>query len=707
MYLRGFYMVVCIALLSVLSTIASASDDIVLRPGDILYITLPGESDFNKEFPIDRKGQIILPEIGDVVVAGKTIAEARNQLNEDLSLVFRDLRRFDIIIQERKLLVTVLGLVKEPGLVELPEDGTVQLAISNAGGLVAGAQLDRIQVQRQGEPALTVDYKRYLDSGDMSQMPPLNPLDVIFVPASPLLGNVKIDFDAATLSSQGDGGEDRTSVKVFGEVLKPGLFAYKNGADVIDMIMRAGGVTRYAAVEQIRIIDEGEPVPFNLKAYLDTGDTSLLPNLLPGATIYIPIIADDIKSGRSIVYVMGEVAKPGAYENKNTNLFMDILANSGGPTRYAETREMRIIRADGSVENFDMLAFTEGKYFGKPPPTINAGDAIFVPEKKDLHSNSWLKVLPEKSIRIIGAMKKPGRYEWSNEMDFMDIFSQAMGPTDKADLVHIKILPFKGTSNQEPIIFDFESFVARGGQPEELPKLAAGYTIIIPELIDDPNDNKVRWIRQTAEQSIYIFGAVESPGRYTFANYLGFLDILAAAGGPIATADLHKVRISHRNGEHARVSHLNLVQYFETGDESVIPKVVTGDVIYVPTKEKHWLEESAAETVRVLGAVTDPGRYRFDDTMTILDLLAEAGGPTSDAHQRKIIVVNYSCCEDRAKTFDLEEFARTGDFSKLPVLRAGDTVYVPDKSQDNRTVVMELVKDTFSVLSVLTLLGFL
>ena len=48
----------------------------------------------------------------------------------------------------------------------------------------------------------------------------------------------------------------------------------------------------------------------------------------------------------------------------------------------------------------------------------------------------------------------------------------------------------------------------------------------------------------------------------------------------------------------------------------------------------------ASQMVRLMGAIGKPGRYPFNDTMTLLDLLADAGGPTSDALPDKIVVVH-------------------------------------------------------------------
>lgn len=682
---------------------AGAQED-TLRIGDVLAIDLPGEAALNKDFAIDRKGQILLPEIGAVKLAGKTLPEAGTLVREKLARVFRDLDRLTVTLKDRKLLVTVLGYVKTPGPVELTGDATIQMALNAAGGLAQGAQLDRMQLRR-GKEILPFDYKKYLDSGDVSILPGLQPLDTIFVPASPLTGNVQIDFDGRTLAQAGDGAEDRTAIKVFGEVNTPAIFAFKPGASAVDMIMRAGGVTRFASVEQIRIINQGKPIVFNLQDYLDTGDKSRLPEIQKGATIFVPKQVEEIRRGSLTVYVMGEVARPGAFEGKPGASFIDILANSGGPTRFADTRQIRILRADGKIVMFDLVRFTEAGGSEALPPML-PGDAIFVPEKTDTNEPSWLKIPASRAIQVLGAVYKPGRFEWSDEMSLFDLIAQAGGPTARADLANLEVL----RTDRDPATterFDLGTFLEKGGDLARVPKLRAGYVVTVPELPQDPADNKAQWVRQAADRSIYIMGQVGAPGRYAFNEKLGFLDILGAANGPTGTADLRNLRISHRDGEGARVSKLDLARYFETGDESLLPKVRVGDVIFVPDRNRDWLEERKEDTVRVLGAISHPGRYRFTDDMTLLDLLAQAGGPTADAYQEKIIVVNLGCCQNEARIFNLVDFAKSGDVTRMPVVRVGDTVYVPSLSQSDWKIFMDDVRDAVSILSIFALVGHL
>ena len=170
--------------------------------------------------------------------------------------------------------------------------------------------------------------------------------------------------------------------------------------------MRAGGVTRYAGVETIRVINKNEPINFNLKDYLDSGDKSRLPAVSEGTTIFVPVEEEGVKGGARTVYVMGEVYHPGAYEAKDDSDFFDIIANAGGPTRWAEGRQIRIIRADGEVDRFDLQGYTEGVN-DSAIPDISPGDAIFVPEKTDLNEKSWLKIGPDRAVRIIGAVIHP------------------------------------------------------------------------------------------------------------------------------------------------------------------------------------------------------------------------------------------------------------------------------------------------------------
>lgn len=646
-----------------------------IKVGNKLFVYLPGEADFSQPFEVDKDGSITLPELGRFNVAGLELKEIEAQLKKSLSEVFVAMDDFYVEIHSRDIFINVMGYVNEPSQVSIPNDGNIQMVIARAGGLKPGAQLDRLQIRRANE-VIEFNYKAYLDSGNIDLLPSLQSADTVFVPVSPLLGNVQIDFDAQTLSASGD-ASDNSAITLLGEVHNPGSFSFKENMSVLDALMRAEGVTRYADVTKIRVIVDKTPVVFDLKAYLDKPSNDTMPELKAGSTIYVPIMVDDVNTTSRTVYIMGEVQKPGAYEAAENTSFLDILANAGGPTRFAETRQIKILTPAGESILFDLQGYSEGLITAKVP-NLNPGDVIFVPEKTDQNEKSWLKVPPKRAIKIIGAIMSPGRYEWSQEMDFTDLLAHAGGPTKGANINDIKIVRNGEVTKR----FDLEQYTISGAKKHALPSLQAGDTIIVEELPVDPSDNKSQWIRQESGKSIYIMGQVGSPGRYAFNTNMHFIDILAAADGPTDNADLRNIRIIHRNGNTAKVSRLNLAMYFETGDETLFPHVLPGDTIYIPEKNKDWLRTPKEQVVRIMGAVEKPGRYSFDDTMTVLDVLAEAGGPSSSALIDKIVVVNHSCCKEQSRVFDLEEFVKNPNSAYIPVLRAGDTLYVPDKGQD-------------------------
>ncbi|MFP3353176.1 SLBB domain-containing protein [Pseudoalteromonas sp. SIMBA_153] len=656
------------------SAFAEKADETIVQAGNKLFLYVSGEVEFETTFEVDKKGQINIPEVGQFQVGNKTVAQIEAELKPILAELFVAIDDFYVELRSRDIFINVLGYVITPSQVSIPDDGNIQMVIAKANGLRPGAQLDRLQIRRKDE-VIEFNYKAYLDSGDINLLPKLKSEDTVFVPVSPLLGNVQIDFDAQTLSATGD-ASDNSAITMLGEVHNPGSFSFKENMTLLDALMRAEGVTRYADVTKIRVIVDKTPVIFDLKAYLDKPTDNNMPLLKAGSTIYVPIMVDDVNTTSRTVYIMGEVQKPGAYEAADSTNFLDILANAGGPTRFAETRQIKILTPAGESILFDLQGYSEGLITAKVPD-LNPGDVIFVPEKTDVNEKSWLKIPTKRAIKIIGAIQSPGRYEWSDEMDFTDLLAHAGGPTKGANVNDIKILR-NGDVTQR---FDLEKYTITNGEIA-LPSLIAGDTIIVEELPVDPGDNKSQWIRQESSKSIYIMGQVGSPGRYAFNDNMHFIDILAAADGPNGSADIRNIRVTHRNGNRARVSKLDLAMYFETGDETLFPHVLPGDTIFIPEKDKDWLRTPKERVVRIMGAVQKPGRYNFDDTMSILDVLAEAGGPSSSALIDKIVVVNHSCCKEQSRVFNLEEFIKSPNSANIPVLRAGDTLYVPDKGQD-------------------------
>ena len=92
--------------------------------------------------------------------------------------------------------------------------------------------------------------------------------------------------------------------------------------------------------------------------------------------------------------------------------------------------------------------------------------------------------------------------------------------------------------------------------------------------------------------------------------------------------------------------------------------------------------------------------------MNLLDLLAEAGGPTNEAMPKRIVVVNLTQGADKAKSFNLVKYAKTGNPALMPVVKPGDMVYVPDRSQSAWSKLQSGLAGTSSIAAfVLTLVA--
>ena len=78
---------------------------------------------------------------------------------------------------------------------------------------------------------------------------------------------------------------------IWGQVRNPGLYIVPDDTDLLTLISSAGGPTENAKLSKIRIIrstTDGEKViNVDMKEYLETGQTGLIPILKPGDTVIV------------------------------------------------------------------------------------------------------------------------------------------------------------------------------------------------------------------------------------------------------------------------------------------------------------------------------------------------------------------------------------------------------------------------------------
>lgn len=175
------------------ATESRGEPDYRLAPRDQIVFEMFNEPDIKTTQRLSSQGEMTLPLIGSVTLAGTTLREAEQQIRERYVAggFYVDPHVILSVAEYGAHFVTVLGQVNRPDRVELPiEASTVGLveAITQAGGFTRLARTEAVQITRQTaqgtERHMTIDVREFLGrrgSGGVDEFL-LYPGDVVFVP---------------------------------------------------------------------------------------------------------------------------------------------------------------------------------------------------------------------------------------------------------------------------------------------------------------------------------------------------------------------------------------------------------------------------------------------------------------------------------------------------------------------------------------------
>jgi polysaccharide biosynthesis/export protein len=151
-------------------------------------------------------------------------------------------------------------------------------------------------------------------------------------------------------------------VRIAGKVATPGLIPLDRSYRVLDMLLRAGWVAGGASEYVILRRDDGsEPVRL-LTEELARGGTGSDITLRPGDTLYV----DEAE----VVYVTGQVNRPGIYALKPDMMVWELLATAGGVTATGSSGKVGLKRG-GATKEIDV----DGQH------KLQVGDVVNVKER--------------------------------------------------------------------------------------------------------------------------------------------------------------------------------------------------------------------------------------------------------------------------------------------------------------------------------------
>lgn len=171
------------------------------------------------------------------------------------------------------------------------------------------------------------------------------------------------------------------------------------------------------------------------------------------------------------ISILGQVAKPGAYELKSGLTVIDAIALGGGFTEKANVNSVKLVRIKGKDKETINIDVNEivSKGYKEKDIKLEPGDLIIVGELSESAS----------FIVVLGQVKNPGTYVFKEDMTAIQAIASAGGLTELAAANGTRITRIKDGKKyniQVPVLA-----ILGGSQKARDIPLEPGDTIVVPE----------------------------------------------------------------------------------------------------------------------------------------------------------------------------------------------------------------------------------
>lgn len=156
--------------------------DYVVGPGDEIVLKLWGAVDGDLRLVVDRNGQITIPRVGTMNIAGARASQLDSLLRAQIARVFNNFQISVTLGQLRSIQVFVVGQARKPGAYTVSSLSTLISALFESGGPAPTGTMRNVQLRRDGRIVTTLDLYKFINEGDKSADAKLLPGDVIVIP---------------------------------------------------------------------------------------------------------------------------------------------------------------------------------------------------------------------------------------------------------------------------------------------------------------------------------------------------------------------------------------------------------------------------------------------------------------------------------------------------------------------------------------------
>jgi protein involved in polysaccharide export with SLBB domain len=313
--------------------------DYVIGPGDELQIKIWGQVQASLRAIVDRSGQIYIPQVGQVSVAGLHYSDLEDHLKKAVSKDFKNFNLTANIGRLHSIQVVVVGDARYPGTYTISSLSTLVNAIFTSGGPTPQGSLRHIQVRRDGATITDFDFYDLLIQGDKSKDVRLQPGDVLYIPhVGPL-------------------------VAIAGSVNSPAIYEMKDGSTLNDLIEIAGDLSTVADTNRItidRFVDHSARKTLEFPYDAESRTQPLEDGDIVRVFSIVPRFVDTVT-------LRGNVANPGRYPWKPGMRVRDLIPDAQAllTRRYWRSRAAIV---NGLATQYPIRPFPSSNYRSNGQP---------------------------------------------------------------------------------------------------------------------------------------------------------------------------------------------------------------------------------------------------------------------------------------------------------------------------------------------------
>ncbi|MEK0413026.1 MAG: hypothetical protein RL070_514 [Bacteroidota bacterium] len=649
----------------------------VLGPNDQIAVSVYGVQEYSGDLLVSAEGNINIPNVGLIRVAGLTIEAATQKIKNTMgNTVYTYLRsggsKISVTLSKiRTIKVTIIG-ANRPATYRLSSLATVFNALYVSGGPTAFGSFREIELLRDNKLFKKIDLYRMLLNGDQSDNVGLKDNDVIRIPSY------------------------KTRVSIEGQVKRPGIFEVLPNESFANILAFASGFTDTAYQASVKVFAQTNKER-QIKDLQQTQYNTYQPQM---GDVFV--VSKILNRYINRVKIAGAVYRPDVFELTSNLKVADLIRKADGLTEDAYTGRAQIIRLQEdltrSVVSFDVAKALNGDATNNI--LLNREDEVIITSKLDLRDSL--------NVYIQGEIRKPGSFEFTQGLTLKDLILQAGGFTDAAfKSIEIARLIKRDSIEQK----DFRAAEIISTEVDGDISTAAASIKLTPFDVVTVK----RKAGYTLPESVRISGQVQYPGPYALsARNERVSAILKRAGGytPDAYVEgaylVHNKSAEEKKREEENIERAKKILKDSSGLAQLesekattfikVPLNLNG-IVNNPGSEQDLVLKAGDEIfipkydgqIKVGGAVLLTTQVPYSKNNSFGNYITAAGGYSADAIKRKAYIVYANGEAAKSSKFLF--------FTFRPKVKPGSEIIVPKKEQGKKVSTGELIGISSSIAS--------